>query len=164
MFWHRQRQRTEAGASDSDRPRSSRGWRQDPFDIAPQQRGPRDRWGSGASGDQGSSRGRREGGRQGGNSWGRGGGQQWAPREAYRDKDSSPGKALRDGLQGEALYGISPVLGALQAMRRTVHALYIQEGVHLLQLSGVPIFSQQQAVHAAYPCQPAALFFSPQVL
>ena len=29
---------------------------------------------------------------------------------------------LRDQLQGEALYGVNPVLGALEALRREVHA------------------------------------------
>jgi hypothetical protein len=35
---------------------------------------------------------------------------------------------LRDQLKGEALYGINPVLGALEALRREVHTLYVQEG------------------------------------
>ena len=39
---------------------------------------------------------------------------------------------LADKLQGEALYGVNPVLGALQALRRDCHTLYIQEGQLLL--------------------------------
>ena len=34
---------------------------------------------------------------------------------------------LADKLQGEALYGVNPVLGALQAKRREHHTLYVQE-------------------------------------
>ena len=34
---------------------------------------------------------------------------------------------LADKLQGEVLYGVNPVLGALQAKRRECHTLYVQE-------------------------------------
>lgn len=35
---------------------------------------------------------------------------------------------LFDALRGEALYGVNPVLGALEAGRRDVHVLYVQDG------------------------------------
>jgi hypothetical protein len=55
------------------------------------------------------------------------------PRGAIIDKP----KQLRDQVTGEALYGINPVLGALQALRRDVHVLYVQEGEDSLSLDEV---------------------------
>jgi len=40
---------------------------------------------------------------------------------------------LFDALQGEALYGVNPVLGALEAGRRRVHVLYVQDGACALR-------------------------------
>ncbi len=85
---------------------------------------------------QGSGRGgaqrwqRRDGPPANGQASGREGMQRWQSRDgpSANGLESSSGRALRDGLQGEAVYGVNPVLGALQAMRREVHVLYVQEG------------------------------------
>ncbi|KAL4424564.1 hypothetical protein ABPG77_009148 [Micractinium sp. CCAP 211/92] len=61
----------------------------------------------------------------------------WEARHEAGAADFSPGSggasgsSLRDLWTGDALYGVSPVLAALQAGRRTVHALYLQDGMDL---------------------------------
>ncbi|BDA46054.1 rRNA methyltransferase 1, mitochondrial [Coccomyxa sp. Obi] len=121
--------------SDIQHNSNSSGWRPDLSEETPRSRAPRDSWGNGAW-DRGSTRERQRGGRQGGgNNWGRErregreGGQRWAPRDGPSASGNSPGSggSLRNVLQGEALYGVNPVLGALQALRREVHTLYVQE-------------------------------------
>jgi hypothetical protein len=104
-----------------------------------ERRGGRDAWGDGAWDRGGSSRGRQRVGRQGtGNNWGREragnnrggeGSQRWPARDgpASNGSGSGSGRVLRDALQGEAVYGVNPVLGALQALRREVYVLYVQE-------------------------------------
>ncbi|EIE24249.1 SpoU rRNA methylase family protein [Coccomyxa subellipsoidea C-169] len=67
--------------------------------------------------------------------------QRWQSRDgpSANGQESSSGRALRDGLQGEAVYGVNPVLGALQAMRREVHVLYVQEATEgTKKKEGVP--------------------------
>ena len=55
-------------------------------------------------------------------------------RNQYRASDETPSQRnLRENIRGEALYGIAPVCAALQADRRRVHALYVQEGSDLKQ-------------------------------
>ena len=44
------------------------------------------------------------------------------------DGPKSDTKTLKDGWQGDVVYGTSPVLAALDANRRTLHAIYVQEG------------------------------------
>lgn len=56
--------------------------------------------------------------------------------------------ATKDAWQGDALYGIAPVLAALQAGRRELHALYVQEG-HLEGSSGRVKSEMEAAVKAA---------------
>ncbi|RMZ52107.1 hypothetical protein APUTEX25_001301 [Auxenochlorella protothecoides] len=41
----------------------------------------------------------------------------------------SSGALLKEGWQGEVLYGVSPVLAALTAGRREIHALHIQQDI-----------------------------------
>lgn len=45
----------------------------------------------------------------------------------YRRDQGSVAPSLKDRLIGDVVYGVSPVLAALQAGRRKVHALYVQE-------------------------------------
>lgn len=52
-------------------------------------------------------------------------GRAWQPRG---DPDAPRLPQLADKIVGEVLYGVNPVLGALQAMRRDCHTLYVQEG------------------------------------
>ena len=83
-------------------------------------------WAAGRGG-WGRGRGRREAG-FGGNS---GEGEPWRRRQEDRPHSGPEGPKsaqLKDLLKGEALYGINPVLGALEAMRREVHTLFVQEG------------------------------------
>lgn len=50
----------------------------------------------------------------------------------YSKSRNTPGSnlpQLRDSWNGDVVYGISPVLAALESGRRTVHALYVQEGL-----------------------------------
>ena len=46
----------------------------------------------------------------------------------YSGPEGAKSMQLKDLLKGEALYGVNPVLGALEAMRREVYTLYVQEG------------------------------------
>ena len=47
----------------------------------------------------------------------------------FPQRDGDPRlRQLRDEWEGDAVYGISPVLAALSAGRRQAFALYIQEG------------------------------------
>ena len=47
----------------------------------------------------------------------------------YPQREGDPRlRQLRDEWEGDAVYGISPVLAALSAGRRQAFALYIQEG------------------------------------
>ena len=55
-------------------------------------------------------------------------GNAWQPRGRSDESAVPRAPQLADKFQGEALYGVNPVLGALQAMRRDCHTLYIQEG------------------------------------
>ncbi len=55
-------------------------------------------------------------------------GNTWQPRDRVDDPAMPRAPQLADKLKGEALYGVNPVIGALQAMRRECHTLYIQEG------------------------------------
>lgn len=55
--------------------------------------------------------------------------------------DAAPG-GLRQFWIGDVLYGVSPVLAALQAGRREVHTLYLQDGMDL----------SKRKVGAAYAC------------
>lgn len=55
-------------------------------------------------------------------------GNAWQPRDRSDEPSAPRAPQLADKLQGEALYGVNPVLGALQAMRRGCHTLYVQEG------------------------------------
>ena len=55
-------------------------------------------------------------------------GNAWQPRSRTDDPGVPRAPQLADKLQGEALYGVNPVLGALQAMRRDCTTLYVQEG------------------------------------
>ena len=66
-----------------------------------------------------------------------------APWEQGRDRGSGRPMAgnggggagrLFEALEGEALYGVNPVLGALEAGRRQVYTLYVQDGAVALQL------------------------------
>ena len=69
---------------------------------------------------------------------GRGEGDSWRRRpedEPYNRPEGPKPIQLRDLLQGEALYGVNPVLGALEAMRREVYTLYVQEGARPLHAS-----------------------------
>lgn len=136
----------DSAQSDTQHNSNSSGWRPDLSEETLQRRAPtRDSWGDGAW-DRGGTRERQRGGRQGGgNNWGRErregregreGGQRWAPRDGPSASGSSPGsgRTLRDVLQGEALYGVNPVLGALQALRREAHTLYVQESARPVSL------------------------------
>ena len=61
----------------------------------------------------------------------RGEGDTWRRRQEggpYSGPEGSKSVQLKDLLKGEALYGVNPVLGALEAMRREVYTLYVQEG------------------------------------
>ena len=53
-------------------------------------------------------------------------GSTWQGRGSADEQPRVP--QLADKLQGEALYGVNPVLGALKAWRRECHTLYVQEG------------------------------------
>lgn len=60
--------------------------------------------------------------------WGDREGQYGQPRGHPWEASAVPkAPQLADKLQGEALYGVNPVLGALQAKRRECHTLYVQE-------------------------------------
>lgn len=55
-------------------------------------------------------------------------------RNRYREGDEMPTQRnLRENIRGEPLYGTAPVCAALQAERRVVHTLYVQEGSDLKQ-------------------------------
>lgn len=45
------------------------------------------------------------------------------------EKTDNSVKLLKDEWIGDVVYGISPVISALKANRRTIHALYVQEGL-----------------------------------
>ena len=122
-MWHRHLRdddRLKSVQNDIQHNSNSSGWRPNLSEEAPRRRALRESWGDGAW-DRGSSRERQGGGRQGGvNSWGRERredrevGQRWAPRDGPSASGHSPssGGSLRDVLQGEAMYGVNPVLGA----------------------------------------------------
>jgi hypothetical protein len=63
-------------------------------------------------------------GERGGRGWGRSSG------EVQEEQTPRP-PSLRERWVGDYVYGVSPVLAALRAGRREVHALYIQEGMQL---------------------------------
>ena len=95
-----------------------------------------DRGGRMGRGGANGSSGRQEWGERGQAPWNRGSGMQhagdrtsnWGREREGRSAEGPKAPQLRDQLQGEALYGVNPVLGALEALRREVHALYVQEG------------------------------------
>lgn len=61
-----------------------------------------------------------------------GGGAAWkAAGDGSADADDNTPGDLREFWIGDVLYGVSPVLAALQAGRRTVHTLYLQDGMDL---------------------------------
>lgn len=53
------------------------------------------------------------------------------PRSSYAAAHQDRELSLQHRLQGEALYGVSPVAAAIAAGRRKLYTLYIQEGMHL---------------------------------
>ena len=75
-------------------------------------------------------------------------GNAWQPGGRTDDPSVPRAPQLADKLQGEALYGVNPVLGALQAMRRDCTTLYVQEGqsapIH-------PPVSPQYGRHPSFP-------------
>ena len=55
------------------------------------------------------------------------------PQEGFRREPSSDPaslrmRAIKEQWQGDALYGVAPVLAALRAGRRTAYTLYLQQG------------------------------------
>ena len=75
-------------------------------------------------------------------------GQAWQPRGRPDEPALPRAPQLADKLQGEALYGVNPVLGALQALRRDCHTLYVQEGQQLLGTQLMLSYSP----YRAFPC------------
>lgn len=53
-------------------------------------------------------------------------GRDWA--NDQRDQDAVRRPGLKDSWIGDVVYGVSPVLAAMEAGRRTIHALYLQQG------------------------------------
>ncbi len=63
--------------------------------------------------------------------------EQW---RSQRDGEGQPssGSLMREQWIGDMLYGVSPVLAALKAGRRTVHTLYLQEGMDIAKRKVTP--------------------------
>lgn len=81
--------------------------------------------------------------------------EQWQPDRVLNSQkwqnsaeEKGPLTITKEAWKGDALYGIAPVLAALAAGRRDLHALYVQEG-HLEGSSGGPKSAIQEAVKAA---------------
>ncbi|KAL4421318.1 hypothetical protein ABPG75_010609 [Micractinium tetrahymenae] len=112
----------------SARPRGR--WEEEGGDRRSYERQQRGSW---SQEDRG-SRQRGGGGGRGGRGWEEANDDGWESRHEAGSADASSagsGSSLRDLWVGDVLYGVSPVLAALQAGRRTVHALYLQDGMDL---------------------------------
>ncbi|EFJ51595.1 hypothetical protein VOLCADRAFT_103485 [Volvox carteri f. nagariensis] len=63
-----------------------------------------------------------------------------------RNEGSAAGPCLRDTLQGEALYGVFPVLAALRAKRRKVHRAFILSSMDLSKRKDAGLVRQVEAL------------------
>ncbi|KXZ51241.1 hypothetical protein GPECTOR_13g728 [Gonium pectorale] len=69
--------------------------------------------------------------------------------ERRRGRQQAPsGPPLRDSLQGEALYGVFPVLAALRAKRRTVHRAFLFESIDLSKRKDAGLIRQIESLCA----------------
>jgi 21S rRNA (GM2251-2'-O)-methyltransferase len=83
------------------------------------------------------------GGNKRGKSYGRGDYKRHRSRE-YESSGINPSrtKTLLESWKGDVVYGSSPVLAALDANRRTIHALYVQEGIQESKKKELPAIRQ----------------------